>query len=242
MIHFFSRGALDAEGVGPALILQCVQRGLVHDPADFFFLTKEQLESLDRMAEKSATNALNAIENSKHPPLPRLIYALGIRHVGDHVAEVLARRFGSLDRLAEASEEELAQTMEIGPVIAQSVAVFFRQKQTRELLDKLRKAGVEAQAMSAPAATALAVNIAGKTYVLTGTLPIPRPEIEKLIKQLGGKVASSVSRRTDYVLAGDSPGSKHEKALELRIPIIDWTVFSGWLPTGAVEHLLGDQR
>ena len=219
MIHFFSRGALDAEGLGPALILQCVQRGLVHDPADFFFLTKDDLKSLERMAEKSAQNVLNSIEKSKRPPLPRLIYALGIRHVGDHVAEVLARQFGSLDWLAEASEEDLAQTPEIGPVIAQSVAVFFRQKQTKELLAKLRKAGVEAQAVSAPAMAAGAP-FAGKAVVFTGTLSMPRAEAEASVKSQGGRAAASVSTSTDYVVAGESPGSKYEKARELGVTVL----------------------
>jgi len=219
MIHFFSRGALDAEGVGPALILQCVQRGLVHDPADFFFLTKEQLKGLERMAEKSAQNVLNSIEKSKRPPLPRLIYALGIRHVGDHVAEVLARQFGSLDPLAEASEEELSATPEIGPVIAQSVAVFFQQKQTKELLEKLHKAGVEAQAVSAPAVVA-GGPFAGKTVVFTGTLNMPRPEAEAIVKSQGGRAASTVSKSTGYVVVGESPGSKGEKARKLGVTVL----------------------
>jgi DNA ligase (NAD+) len=218
MIHFFSRGALDAEGVGPALILHSVQRGLVRDPADFFFLTKEQLLGLERMGEKSAQNVLDSIAGSRRPPFARLIYALGIRHVGDHVAEVLARQFGSLDRLAAASDEELAQTPEIGPVIAQSVAVFFRQTQTKELLEKLRKAGVQPHATDAPVATG--GPFAGKTVVFTGAMNMPRSEAEGIVKSQGGKTASSVSTKTDYVIAGESPGPKYERARDLGVPIL----------------------
>jgi len=218
MLHFFSRGALDAEGVGPALILQLVQRGLVRDPADFFFLTKDQLLTLERMGDRSAQNVLDAIEGSKRPPLDRLIYALGIRHVGDHVAEVLARRFGSLQQLANTGEEELAQTPEIGPVIAQSVAIFFKQKQTRELLGKLEKTGVAPSAIEMPVGAS--GPFAGKTVVFTGAMTMPRLEAEAIVTAQGGRAASSVSKRTDYVVVGESPGSKYEKAQELGIPVL----------------------
>jgi len=226
MEHFFSRGALDAEGVGPRIIAQMLQHGLVKDPADLYFLTREHLLQLDRMGEKLAENILDAIAGTKRPALSRLIYALGIRHVGDHVAEVLAERFGSLERLAEASEEELAETHEIGPTIAQSVAVFFRQQQTRELLDKLRRAGVAAEAPKA-AAPAAAGPFAGKTVVFTGTLSMPRSQAESIVKAQGGRAGSSVSKRTDYVVAGDSPGSKAEKARELGVTILTEDEFRG---------------
>jgi DNA ligase (NAD+) len=170
------------------------------------------------MGEKLAQNILEAIAGTKRPPLARLIYALGIRHVGDHVAEVLAERFGSLERLAGASEEELAQTPEVGPKIAESVAVFFRQEQTRELLRKLARAGVSPQA---PEALAAAEGpFAGKTVVFTGMLTMPRAEAERLVKAQGGRAASSVSKSTDYVVAGESPGSKYEKARELGVRIL----------------------
>jgi DNA ligase (NAD+) len=218
MLHFFSRGALDAEGVGPALIAQSVQRGLVRDPADFFFLTKDHLLTLERMGDKSAQNILDAIESSKHPSLARLIYALGIRHVGNHVAEVLVTRFGTLERLAGASEQELSETPEIGPVIAQAIAVFFRQKQTKELLEKLKKAGVRPQETQArPLAEG---PFAGKTVVFTGAISMPRSEAEAMVAAQGGRAASSVSRSTDYVVAGEPPGSKYEKARQLGIPIL----------------------
>ena len=216
--HFFSRGALDAEGVGPKIAAQLLQHGLVKDPADLYFLTKEQLLQLDRMGDRLAENILDAIAGAKRPALSRLIYALGIRHVGDHVAEVLAERFGSLARLAEASEEELAETHEIGPKIAESVAVFFRQEQTRELLDKLRRAGVAPETVTAAAPAA--GPFAGKTVVFTGTLAMPRSQAEGLVKSQGGRAASSVSKRTDYVVAGESRGSKAEKARALGVTIL----------------------
>ena len=177
IVHFFSRGGVDAEGLGPKIIQQLLERGLVEDPADLYFLTKDELLTLDRMGDKLAQNILEAIAGTKKPALDRLIYALGIRHVGEHVARVLAERFGSLERLAEASEEELAGTPEVGPVIAQAVAVFFRQEQTKRLLEKLRRAGVEPQAPARAAAPAGGA-LAGKTVVFTGALSMPRAEAE----------------------------------------------------------------
>jgi len=216
--HFFSRGGVDADGLGPKIILQLLERGLVKDPADLYFLDKEQLLTLERMGEKLAQNILDAIKSTKRPMLARLIYGLGIRHVGDHVAEVLAERFGSLDRLVNATEEDLAETPEIGPVIAESVAVFLRQKQTRDLLEKLKKAGVSPQiAEAAPVAEG---PFAGKTVVFTGALTMPRSEAERILKSQGGRAGSSVSRNTDYVVAGESPGSKYEKARRLGISIL----------------------
>ena len=216
--HFFSRGGVDAEGLGPKIVLQLLQRGLVKDPADLYLLDKERLLTLERMGEKLAQNILDAIAATKHPPLARLIYALGIRHVGDHVSEVLAERFGSLGRLARATEEELAETPEIGPVIAESVAVFFRQRQTKELLDKLNKAGVFPEAGEAPPPAE--GPFAGRTVVFTGALTMPRSEAERIVKSQGGRAASSVTKSTDYVVAGEDPGSKYEKAQQLGISIL----------------------
>jgi len=218
MLHFFSRGALDAEGVGPALILQLVNRGLAKDPADLFFLTNEHLLTLDRMGDKLAQNILDAIAGSKRPPLHRLIYALGIRHVGHHVADVLARHFGSLEAVAAASEEELSGAPEIGPVITQAVAVFFRQQQTTELLDKLRRAGVQPQAAEVPRITG--GPFAGKTVVFTGALSLPRSEAERIVTSQGGRAASSVSKKTDYVIIGDAPGPKYARARELGVAVL----------------------
>ncbi|UCC69035.1 MAG: NAD-dependent DNA ligase LigA, partial [Armatimonadota bacterium] len=193
-------------------------RGLVKDPADLYLLDKEQLLTLERMGEKLAQNILDAIAATKHPPLARLIYALGVRHVGDHVSEVLAERFGSLGRLASATEEELAETPEIGPVIAESVAVFFRQRQTKELLDKLKKAGVSPEAGEAPPPAE--GPFAGRTVVFTGALSMPRSEAERIVKSQGGRATSSVTKSTDYVVAGEDPGSKYEKAQQLGISVL----------------------
>ncbi|MBN1461168.1 MAG: NAD-dependent DNA ligase LigA [Armatimonadetes bacterium] len=230
--HFFSRGGLNAEGVGPKLIAQLTAREMIHDPADLFLLTKEKLLTLDRMGDKLAQNILDAIESAKRPPLARLIYGLGIRHVGGHVADVLADAYGSLERLAQAREDELAQTPEIGPVIAQAVAVFFRQDQTKELLRKLEQAKVKPEASPAPAQEAGSA-LAGKTFVFTGALAIPRAEAEELVRAQGGRATSSVSRNTDYVVAGDSPGSKYEQAQQLRVTILTEEAF---------RRLLGDSK
>jgi DNA ligase (NAD+) len=216
--HYFSRGALNAEGVGPKIIAQLTAREMAHDPADLYFLTMDGLMKLERMGEKLAQNILDAIAGTKHPPLARLIYGLGIRHVGDHVAEVLAARFGSLEALAAASEE-LAQTPEIGPTIAQAVAVFFRQEQTQRLLEKLQQAGMEPQA-AAREAIAAGGAFAGKSVVFTGTLTLPRAEAEAIVKSQGGRATSSVSKSTDYVVAGADPGSKYDKAQALGITIL----------------------
>jgi DNA ligase (NAD+) len=210
---------VNAEGVGPKIIAQLTERGMVHDPADMYFLTRDDLLKLERMGDKLAENILAAIASTKHPPLSRLIYGLGIRHAGEHVAEVLAERFGSLERLAEASEEELAHTLEIGPVIAQAVAIFFRQEQTQRLLERMRKAGIRPEAPTAAPARA-GGPFAGKTVVFTGTIGIPRSEAEAIVKTQGGTAASSVSKSTDFVVAGESPGSKCEKARELGVTIL----------------------
>jgi DNA ligase (NAD+) len=221
ILHFFSRGAMDADGVGPALIVQLLAHEMVHDPADLYFLEEEPLLELERMGKKSAQNVLRALDSTKHRPLARLVYGLGIRHVGDHVAEVLANHFRSLDRLAQASEEELADVPEVGPVIAQSVAVFFDQKQTAELLEKLRRAGVKPQAPEAPAPRAVRESaFTGKSVVFTGTLSIPRAEAEAMVKSLGGRPSASVSKGTGYVVVCENPGSKYAKAQELGVPVL----------------------
>ncbi len=219
LLHFFARGAMDADGIGPALISQLLDRNLVRDPADLYFLTQEQVEGLERMGMKSAQNVIAAIAGTKHRPLVRLIYALGIRHVGDHVAEVLAEHFRSLEAVAKVSEEELAEVPEIGPVIAQSVAVFFRQEQTKELLRKLKAAGVEPEVPEARA-TVTQSPFAGKSVVFTGALSRPRAEAEATVKGLGGRPSSSVSKSTDFVVVGADPGSKYEKAQQLGVRIL----------------------
>ncbi|UCH35979.1 MAG: NAD-dependent DNA ligase LigA [Armatimonadota bacterium] len=221
-IFFFgSRGAMDIEGMGEVLVDQLVERGLVKDPADIYFLTQEQVASLDRMAEKSASNVIAAIEGSKRRPLNRLLRALGIPHVGGTVADVVAASFAGLEEIRKASVEELSDIEGIGPVIAESIAVFFRQEQTKVLMKKLRKAGVvpEPRAQSPPVTEGPLV---GKSVVFTGELSgYTREEAEELVRRLGGRATSSVSKKTDYVVVGENPGSKHDKAQQLGVTILD---------------------
>lgn len=230
--HFVSRGAMDIDGVGPALLDQLLSAELVKDPADLYFLTEEQLAGLDRMAEKSARNVVEAIAASKHPPLARLLFALGIRHVGARVAEVIARHFGSLAAIASASRDDLAAIPEVGPAIAESVERFFRQDSTRQLLRKLQEAGVEPLAPEPPPTAGS--DIAGKTFVFTGTFTrFTRREAETLVQSLGGKASSSVSKKTDFVVAGDAAGSKLEKARSLGVPVLTEEEFVTLLPPEA---------
>lgn len=220
ILHFVSREAMDVEGVGPALVTQLVDRGLIKDSADLFFLSREDLMGLERMGEKSTDNILNAIERSKERGLAPLLFSLGIRHVGTRAAEILAERFGSLEALAESSSEELTTIPEIGPKIAQSIVTFFQQEQSRLVLDKLKKAGVKMEQEKTVMEVELPLN--GKVFVLTGTLPnLTRRDAVELIKKYGGRVSSSVSSKTDYLLAGSDPGQKYEKARELEISIIE---------------------
>ncbi|HET9702247.1 MAG TPA: helix-hairpin-helix domain-containing protein, partial [Burkholderiales bacterium] len=194
--------------------------GLVATPADLYRLELSQLAGLERMAEKSASNLLSAIEASRHPPLARLIFALGIRNVGEATARDLARHFGSMDALMHADEGALMQVRDVGPVVAASIAGFFAEPHNREVVRELRERGVRPQE-TAPARAAHGP-AAGKTFVLTGTLPnYSREQARELIEAAGGKVAGSVSRKTDYVVAGADPGSKHDKARELGIEILD---------------------
>jgi DNA ligase (NAD+) len=217
LTHFVSRGAMDIDGVGEALPMALLKEGLVEDPADLYFLTKDQLLKLERMADKSAQNILDAIAGSKERPLARLVFALGIRHVGSEMAEVLAGHFGSLDALAGASVEELGAIPTVGPKIAESVHAWFQDDSNRRLVEKLRRAGVrlegEAAAREGP--------LSGLSFVVTGTLSRwSRNEAEGLIKGLGGAVGSSVTKKTDYLVMGDSPGSKLQKAQEYGTKIL----------------------
>ncbi|HHV35434.1 MAG TPA: NAD-dependent DNA ligase LigA [Syntrophomonadaceae bacterium] len=231
ILHFVSREAMNVDGVGPALVTQLVDREFIKDYADIFFLNREDLLGLERMGEKSTDNILTAIEKSKERGLAPLLFSLGIRHVGIRAAEILAERFGSLEALAEASSEELTAIPEIGPKIAQSIVTFFQQEQTRLVLDKLKKAGVKMeQEMSAREEV---LPLADRVFVLTGSLPnMTRKEATDLIKKYGGKVSSSVSRKTDYLLAGSEPGKKFERAQELEIPIIEEHDFLQMVPDG----------
>jgi DNA ligase (NAD+) len=220
LLHFASRRAMDIEGLGEKLVDQLVDTGLVSTPADLYRLGLEDLANLERMAEKSASNLLSAIEGSKHPPLARLVFALGIRNVGEATARDLARHFGTLDALMHADEAALLEVRDVGPVVAASIAGFFAEPHNREVIRELRRRGVQPQeAVPARAAHGPA---AGKTFVLTGTLPnYSRDQARALIESAGGKVAGSVSKKTDYVVAGADPGSKYDKARELGVEILD---------------------
>jgi len=224
LIHFASRGAMDITGLGPAIINQLVDAGLVKDVADLYRLRKEDLLKLERMGEKSTQNLLEAIDNSRHNPLYRLIFGLGIRHVGERAAKLLADKFGSMEELMAASEGEIMAIPEIGPTIAKSVTTFFAQEQNKELVRKLKRAGVNMQLRKDKKS---GLHLEGKTFVLTGTLQgYTRTEAKEKIESLGGKVTSSVSKKTDYVVAGENPGSKYEKARKLGITILDEAEFN----------------
>ncbi|MFZ9256087.1 MAG: NAD-dependent DNA ligase LigA [Burkholderiaceae bacterium] len=221
--HFVSRRAMDIEGLGEQLIEQLVDRGLVTTPADFYKLGLIALAELDRMAEKSAQNVLDALAHSKSTTLPRFIYALGIRHVGESTAKTLARHFGTLDALMAASEEEMLAVEDVGPVVAQSILGFFHDPLNRELIAQLRAAGVH---WDESVVERDAQPLTGKTFVLTGTLPnLKRDEAQALIEAAGGKVSGSVSKKTSYVVAGEEAGSKLVKAESLGIPVLDEEAF-----------------
>ena len=219
MEHFVSKRAMNIDGVGTKQLESFINSGLIKDAADLYALTKEQLLPLERMAEKSAENVIQAIEQSKTPELGRFLYALGIRHVGEHTAKVLASHFGSIDKIKAASEEELTEIHEIGPEVAKNVFQYFRQECTSALLQKFSEGGVkivQAEQGTGPQ------QLTGKSFVLTGTLEsYTRHEAKDLIEKAGGRVVSSVSKKTDYVLAGRDPGSKLAKAQKLGLIILD---------------------
>ncbi len=226
LLHYGSRRAMDIEHLGEAVVEQLVDRGLVGNFADLYGLTVEKLAALERLAEKSATNLFAAIQGSKARGLTRLLFALGIRYVGENVARILAMEFGTMDKLAHATEEQFGAVHGIGPRIAQSVALFFAQPENRRLIAALQRAGVK----MAEDASAGPKPLLGKSFVLTGGLSrLTRDEARTAIQHLGGRVTSSVSKKTDYVIVGEDPGSKAEEARRLGITTLDEAAFLGLL-------------
>ncbi len=220
VLHYAQRRAVDIEGLGDKLVDQLVDSGRVHTLADLYSLTLSDLAGMDRMAEKSAQNLLDALQTSKQTTLPRFLFGLGIRHVGEATAKALARHFGQLQAIMDASEDALAQVDDVGPVVAHSIHTFFAQPHNREVVQALRSAGVQWPEGEALAPTELP--LAGLTVVLTGTLPtMGRDEARDRLEALGAKVAGSVSKKTSYVVAGAEAGSKLDKAVALGIPVLD---------------------
>jgi len=217
ILHFASRHVMDIDGLGESLVNQLTERGLVRNVADLYWLTKADLLTLERMGDKSAENVLREIADSKKLPLERVIYGLGIRFVGERTAQFLAEHFGSLDAIMKASAEELEEVNEVGPRIAESIVEFFADEHNRKLVGDLRKAGLTFTGQKKEKGTKLA----GKTFVLTGTLARhTRDEAKKMIEDAGGRVSGSVSKKTDYVVAGADAGSKLDKARELGVAVI----------------------
>ena len=233
LLHFASRRAMDIEGLGDRIVDQLVDTHIVRTPADIYKLGLLALANLERMGEKSAHNLLDAIERSRHTTLARFIFALGIRNVGEATAKDLARYFGSLDNLLAADESALTQVPDVGPIVARCIAEFMAETHNRQVIDELRAAGVhwiEGEPQSAVTGV-----LAGKVLVLTGTLPtLSRDEAKALIESAGGKVSGSVSKKTDYVVAGEEAGSKLEKARALGVPVLDEAQLREMLNKGAV--------
>ena len=219
--HFVSKAAFDIEGLGPKIIDQLVENGLVVDAADFFGLKEGDLVPLERFAEKSAKNLIEAIQSKKEITLPRFIYALGIRNVGEQTARDLAEHFGSLEKLAAASLEDLEKIKDIGPVAAESIYKWFHQKAHLDFLEKLKRAGVKIKKIKNLEKTKIGRKLSGKIFVFTGALEnLTRQQAKEKVRELGGKVSESVSKNTDYVVVGKDPGSKLEKAKKLGVRIL----------------------
>jgi len=216
IIHFASKKAFDIEGLGPQIVNQLMDEGLVSNPADLFSLEQGDLVPLERFAEKSAQNLIEAIDQSKKIPLAKFIYALGIRHTGEETAINLAQYFGSLEKLKKASLAELARVKDIGQVVAQSVFEWFNNKVSQRLIDKLVKSGIEIDQVKT-----VKKKLLGLTFVLTGELnKFTREQAKEKIRQLGGDISGSVSNETDFVVVGKEPGSKSDKAKKLGVKII----------------------
>jgi DNA ligase (NAD+) len=229
LLYFASRGVMNIEGMGDSLAMQLLDSGLVHSIADIYTLTEEQLLTLERMGKKSAQSLLSQIENSKKAGLARLLMGLGIRHVGERTAELLASDFGSMEAIENATHDQLERTKDIGPKVASSIAEFFSIEKNRALVHRLAELGLKMTAEKKQKSSQLE----GLTFVLTGAFPtLSREEAKEKIEAAGGKVSGSVSKKTNYVMAGEDPGSKLAKAQELGIPIIDEAALKTLLEAG----------
>lgn len=232
IIHFASRDAMDIEGLGPAIVQSLLDAGLIHSQADLYYMKAEDIAALEGMGERSAAKLLEELEKSKQNPLEKLLYAFGVRHVGQKTAKVLAQTFPSIQALTDATEEQLTETPDIGQKTALSLSEWLHSPQGRHLIARLQQAGVN---MTQPESQA-GDTFAGKTFVLTGTLEtMTRAECQKLIESLGGKVSSSVSKKTSYVLAGEEAGSKLEKAQKLGVTVITEDEFKAMTAAPAAE-------
>ena len=222
LLHFAGRRAMDIEGLGDKLVDQLVDGGLIRTLPELYTLGLAKLTALDRMANKSAANILAGLEKSKTTSLARFLYALGIRHVGETTAKDLALHFGGIDRVMDARVEQLLEVNDVGPVVAHSLRTFFDQAHNREVVEQLRAAGITWPEHDGRAASAAPLPLAGRTFVLTGTLPVlTRDEAKALVEAAGGKVAGSVSKKTHFVVAGAEAGSKLDKARELGVAVLD---------------------
>jgi DNA ligase (NAD+) len=216
--HFVSKRAMDMDGLGTKLIDQMVEEGLLRDFSDIFTLKKEDVAGLERMAEKSAENLMDAIKASKTVSLWRFIYGLGIRNVGEHLAQVLANRFGDLDAFMSAAPEELEEIDEVGPIVAASIHSFFSGESNRAIVERCLASGVT---LENPPTLSESTPLEGKTFVFTGSLEkFTRSEAKEMVEHLGGRAGGSVSQKTDYLVAGPGTGSKKTKAKELGVPIL----------------------
>jgi DNA ligase (NAD+) len=218
LLHFGSRGVMNIDGMGEAVVVQLMDKGLVKTLSDLYGLTEEQLLQLERVGEKSARALLAEIEKSKEMPLDRVLFGLGIRFVGERTAQTLAEEFGSMDALMAAGQDELERVNDVGPRVSEAIVEFFHEQRNRDLVERLREAGLRFTAEKRQKSSKLE----GKTFVLTGTLPhLSREEAKERIEAAGGKVSGSVSKKTHYVVAGEEAGSKLEKAQALGVPVMD---------------------
>jgi DNA ligase (NAD+) len=229
LIHFASRGAMDIEGVGEAVVIQLLEKGLVQDLADIYYLRKEDLLTLDLFKEKKANNLINAVTKSKTKPLSCFLFGLGIMNIGEKAAYVLAQRFKTLDRLMSAKPEDLEAVHEIGKVMADSIFTFFHEPSAKTLMNKFKKSGINTE----EPVEASGQKLAGKSFVFTGELrSITRGQASAQVKKMGGDVISSVSKNTDFVVVGESPGSKYKKAVALGVTILDEQQFFSLISGG----------